>query len=118
MQNISVDRTQVNVELLDAELKNALGVLVKGISTGRGQVIVHIDDDATDADIDHVEQIVIDHDETGLTADQQKQQQRATDIAAGRQIYDVPLDEKSITLEGLALRIKWLEEELRDLRGL
>ena len=118
MQNISIDKTRVNVELLDAELKAALPDLVHGISSGRGKVVVHMDNDATNADITNAEQIVINHEESGLTAEQQKQQQREIDLAAGRIAYDEPLDPATITLETLATRIAWLEQEIRDLRGL
>jgi hypothetical protein len=118
MQDISIDREQVNVELLDSELKAALPGLVHGISSGRGKVVVHLDNDATNVQIANATQIVFGHDENRLTADQQKKLQREIDIAAGRIAHDEPFDTKTITLEELATRIAWLEQEIRDLRGL
>ncbi len=118
MQNVSIDRLVVNVDLLDAELKAAIPDLVIGMSTGRGQVVVHLEDAATGIDIAAAEDIVNVHDETKLTTTQQKVLQREIDLADGRLSYDVVVDPQTVTLEELAARIAWLEEEIRDLQNL
>jgi len=119
MQSISIDRTSVNIELLDSELKSELPNLVVGTSTGPNKVVVHLDDNASKEDIALATQIVKDHDETLLTDAQYDKQELDAVIQADRDLYsDVIIDAKAVTLEQLAERVKWLENEIRDLRGL
>ena len=100
MQNVIVERQDINVEALDGELRAALGALVYGISLSRGEVVVHLDSAATAADEAQAEQIVVDHDETQLTAEQQAQ----ADLEAERDSYASPLDPQAVTLQDLAAR--------------
>jgi hypothetical protein len=70
MQNITIERWDINIEALDAELRAELGEQVSGISTGPYGVIVHCVDTITPAQIAQVEQIVLDHDPSILTPEQ------------------------------------------------
>jgi hypothetical protein len=70
MQNILVEKYNVNTDALDAVLRAAFGEQVFGISTGPHGVIVHLADDVTPAQIAQAEQIVIDHDPSILTPEQ------------------------------------------------
>ena len=114
MQNVIVERQKINTESLDGELRNSLGALVHGLSAGRGEVIVHLADRATQADIAQAEQIVNDHDEAQLTAEQQTQAELETERAS----YVASLDPQTVTLEELAARMAWLEKEIRAMGGL
>jgi hypothetical protein len=114
MQNIQVEKAAVNTSALDAELRNNLGNIVKGISSSRGQVIVHLDDNATAEQVSQAQQIVLDHDESQLTSEQLARQLLEVD----RESYRVAFDPASISLQQLAERIVWLEKEIRDLRGM
>ena len=113
MKNVIVERQNINTQALDGELRAALGALVYGISASRGQVVVHLDSAASAQDEAQAEQIVIDHDASQLTAEQQAQ----ADLEAERDSYASPLDPQAISLEDLASRVAWLEQEIRDLRG-
>lgn len=114
MQNVNIDRVKVNPAGLDAELRAALGAVVKGISVSGGQVIVHLDDGATQAQIDQARGVVDAHDESRLTPAQQAQ----LDLEAEREGYALPLDPLVISLEDLARRMAWLEKEVRAARGI
>lgn len=114
MENIIVERARVNPDVLDAELRSALGDLCFGVSSGRGQVTVHLDDAATQAQINQAQKIVADHDETQNTPAQQARQA----LEMERESFAVPLNPQKITLKNLAARVAWLEKELRQARGL
>lgn len=116
---ITVDRLDINVELLNEDILAALPGVALGITTGRGLVNVHLIDSATDTDITTATRVVYDHDEKALSIGQQRQQQQAADIETGRITYaDTIIDADHITLSSLARRVMWLENELRQLRGL
>jgi hypothetical protein len=68
--NIAIERYDINIEALDSQLRAEFGVLIFGISTGPYGVIVHCVDTITPAQIAQVEQIVLDHDPSILTAEQ------------------------------------------------
>jgi hypothetical protein len=70
MQNVLVEKYDVNIEALDSALRDAFGLQIIGISTGSYGVIVHCADTITPAQITQVEQIVIDHDPAVLTPEQ------------------------------------------------
>jgi hypothetical protein len=71
MQNIRMERSGINVEALDAEVRVEFGERAFGISTGPYGVIVHLSDDATPQQINRARQIVQNHDPSVLTAEQQ-----------------------------------------------
>ncbi len=120
MQNIIVDKTPVNVELLDYELRAALETgLMVGISTGKGKVTLHMDDNATQANIDAATAIVVSHDHAVTTSRQDAQAAQDSRIAFARIIYvgnllDVPQANLTAALE----RINWLQDEVERLSGL
>jgi hypothetical protein len=122
MQSISIDRTAVNVEALDADLRAALGVLTSGISVGRGQVIVHLLDTATPAQINQARAVVQAHDPARLTPEQQTRAARRARLEQSRQDYGAAeLDLTAFTGQSalvrlLAQKIAWLEQEINTLR--
>ena len=119
MQHIPVIKASVNIELLDSELKAVLPNLVEGISAGYNKVVVHLNDIASEKDIALATQIVKDHDEMLLTDEQYDKQALDAVIQTDRDLYgDDIIDAKTVTLEQLAKRVAWLENEIRDLRWL
>lgn len=72
MPHITIERTDaINTEALDAELRQAFGPLVNGISRRPGSVIVHLHKGADSDDMALARRIVADHDPNRLTPHQQ-----------------------------------------------
>ena len=122
MADIILDRSPINPEALDAELRAALGGKVSGISARRGQVVVHLTDEAIRADEDQARSIVLNHDPAALTPQQAAEQARRTLLAQARQLNALPLDVaaysgESALIQALAERIAWLELEIVQLGG-
>ena len=121
MQNITIERWDVNIAALDAELRAALGELVSGISTGPYGVQVHLSDDVTPASIQQARQIITSHDPKILTPKQQARQQRQQKLSQARQNNTAEIDlsnysGQSSDIQALAQKIAWLEQEIHDLR--
>jgi hypothetical protein len=122
MQEITIQRSTINPEALDAELRTALGTTTSGFSTRRGAVIVHLMDDATPEQISQAQSIVEAHDPAQLTSDQQARAADQTRLAqlrsADGDVLD-PADFSSETalLQQLAHKVALLEAELRDRCG-
>ncbi len=122
MPDILIDRPHVNLQLLDAELRAALGAVVSGISTRAGVVIIHLRQSASGDQENQAKQLVQTHNPTALSPAQQAQKARAERLLADRARFTAPLNPTEFTanplLQTLAARIAWLEQELRDLRNL
>lgn len=71
MRNVSLERNQVNIETLDADLRTELGDAYLGLSARDGVVILHASDEISDAQIQSGRTIVQAHDATVLSAEQQ-----------------------------------------------
>ena len=114
------DMSGVNLEALDASLRQALGATVAGISLRRGQVIVHLAADASPQQVASARSLVQRHDPQQLSQKQQEQEQREqqikaahTDALAARKAAKSGDVSEQIAL--LTRRIDWLEKMLEAL---
>lgn len=80
--DLAFDHPAVNLERLHEDLAVALGAQFVGVSAGRGQVRVHIQDDMPPADQDRIAGLVAAHDAGQLSAAQQAEvdRQAALDV--------------------------------------
>lgn len=122
MPNIVIDRASVNLALLDHELRMVLGAAMTGISTRAGIVVVHLAERATGDHETQAKQIVLNHDASALTPEQQARQTRTDRLNTDRARFTTPLNPTDFSamplVQTLAARIAWLEQEIRDLRNL
>jgi multidrug efflux pump subunit AcrA (membrane-fusion protein) len=123
MKSIAIVRDSINIEKLDEDLQAALTTNYIGLSTRFNEVIVFMDDATPSADVLQARSIVINHDPMQLTAEQQARiaRQQAIDSARSSNTEALNLadyDAADILIRKLAQKIRWLELELRDLRGL
>ena len=122
MIEVSIQRGSVNVEALDAELRAALGGITSGLSLTPGQVIVHLVDKATPADIETARAVVLAHDPSVLTPEQQAELAQRQKLDQARRDYgtsEIDLSTysgKDPLLTALAEKIAWLEREITALR--
>jgi hypothetical protein len=121
MRQITVERTTINNSMLVAELQLALGEAYVGLNVGDSQVIVYLTDDATAEQLLQAEQLVVNHDPTVLTPEQQQAQAREQllkDFRAADALDLSTYDGATAEVQTLAQKIAWLELEIRELRGL
>ena len=117
---VITDMSGVNLEALDASLRQALGATVAGISLRRAQVIVHLAAEASPQQVASARSLVQRHDPQQLSEKQQEQKQREQQIKAAH--ADALAARKAATggdvSEQIALltrRIDWLEKALEAL---
>ena len=118
-----ISGASVNIEALNIALRATLAEKLRGISTGPGGVVVHLDDSATLADVDSAESIATSHDPATRTPRQQRIRARRDALANARDRFRdaLNLDDyqgEAQVIRRLAERLIWLETELRDLRDL
>ena len=123
MIDLPIERTEINSDALDAELRSALAEKVIGISANGQIVVVHLDDSATEADLIQAESLVLAHDPAQLTPRQQTIQTRRDQLELDRDANITPLNLDDYLLQlplirRLAQKIAWLEREIRDIRDL
>jgi hypothetical protein len=123
MQDITMQRSAINPEALDADLRAALGNTTSGFSTRRGMVIVHLMDDATAEQVSQARSIVEVHDPAQLTPAQQTHatnQARLEQLrsADGNALDPADFSGETALMQQLAQKVALLEAELRDLRRL
>ncbi len=122
MKDITIERSIVNIDALDADLRAALGDITTGFSAGGGRVVVHLLDSATPQQETLARQIVLAHDPTRLTQQQQQEAERRSKLDQARQDYgaaeiDLTMyDTQEPIIQQLAQKIAWLEREIADLR--
>ena len=122
MKDITIERTTVNIDALDAELCTALGAVTTGFSLGGGRVIVHLLDSATSQQESLARQIVLTHDPNRLTPEQQANELRKTKLEQARRDFgaaeiDLALySAQTPPVQQLAQKIAWLEREITDIR--
>jgi hypothetical protein len=121
MIEVWIDRSDVNIELLDAQLRAVGGDLVYGVSTQRGGVMVYISEAMSEKMRKQLAQIVRTHDSTQMTPQQEIAAERYTLLQEARS--DAPLSTEDFNgadtlTRALAKKIAWLEQEIRELRGL
>jgi len=123
MRRVTVERREVNIEALDTGLRAAIGKSYLGTSTQPGQVHIHLADDVSGPTLAQARQLAEEHDPTRLTTEQQARINRAQKLQSARLENSEPLfiedyDFADTIVRNLALKIAWLEEEIRDLRAL
>lgn len=121
MKTITIQRSSVNIEALDAALQAVFGNRMSGISTGKYGVQVHLADDATPQEISQAKSIVTNHDPSVLTPEQQAEAQRQAVLEQARTANATPLNVgdysgQTALIQALAQKISWLEQEITDLR--
>jgi hypothetical protein len=126
MQELTFAPQIVNFTALNADLRAALGSAFVGVSAGPYGIRVHLADDATPEQIAQAKNIVLTHDPTRLTPEQQADQQRAQQLEQARHDNAVPLDIKDYqnasaltdaALNKLAAKVAWLEQEIAAIRS-
>lgn len=124
---VILQRSVSNIPLLDEELRAALGDAFVGISIKRAggvdTVSAHLRAEATAAQIKQAQQLIQGHDARQRTRQQQQADEQFARLQAGRAAYQQPLSKvdfnnQTLLVQLLAARLAWLEEEIRDLRGL
>jgi hypothetical protein len=121
MRDVWIERSDVNIELLDAQLRAAGRDLFYGFSAQRGGVTLYMSDDITTEQRGQLLEIARAHDATQLTPQQQADLVRDKVLEQGRadEVLDMTQYAASTPeIQALAQKIVWLEQELRDLRGI
>jgi hypothetical protein len=122
MKDIAIERGIVNIDALDADLRADLGDITTGFSVVVGTVIVHLLDTATPQQENRARQIVLAHDPTRLTQQQQQQAERQARLDQARRDYGAAEIDLSVyasqgpIIQQLAQKIAWLEREITNLR--
>ncbi len=123
MIDIRFTRRTINIEALDRTLRDVLQERVIGVSAGASGIVIHLDDSASDAEIDTVGSILDAHDPALLSERQQCEQNRRDQLENDRNTNETPIDlddfltQPQIVRE-LARRLAWIEREIRALRDL
>jgi hypothetical protein len=122
MHEITLEPKSINIEALDGSLRNALGAVFIGISTGPYGVRIHLVDAATSQQIAQARAVAQTHNPMQLTPQQQSEQQRHQRLEASRSANSADLDvlayqNADVLLRQLAQKIAWLEQEIADLRA-
>lgn len=126
---ISIEKSAINPEALDAELKAAFGDVYSGLAYGKygpensGSAIVRVVlAEPTGQQIDLVQLIVESHDATLLTLEQAIRQEHSEMLKQLRQQSAAPIsisdyESESPAIQSLARKVALLELELQELRG-
>jgi hypothetical protein len=120
MRDITLDRQFVNLEALHADLRAALGGIVRGVSSGPYGLRLHLTDDASDSHIEQAVTLAFSHDPTRLTPRQQAEAERELQLELARAANATPLNladysASDLLLQTLARKVAWLEQELAAL---
>ena len=117
MRNIQINRQQINIETLDQALREIIGDELIGISANSDGVIVHVKNTVTnDAD---VRRIVQEHNASELSVRQQRKASVETARAEQNDVLQLAdFDADTASVQALARKVRWLELELRELRGI
>lgn len=123
MKTIAIQRDRVNVEALEAELLIALGAAYLGLSRRAQVVRVHLAAATPSNLVRQAQRIVTNHDPEQLTPRQQRRLELMRMLQDARRANAANLDLRLYAdapeiIRTLALKIAWLEQEIRDLRSL
>jgi len=123
MKELNLSKSPINPSLLDSELRSSLGDAFLGLSTRPGEVVLFLEESLSGELLQQAQSIVMNHDASALSPEQQAALERQQALEAGRQANAEPLDSSDFAasaqdVQTLAARLAWLELELRDLRGL
>jgi hypothetical protein len=118
-----IQREGTNIQALDEMLRGQLGAEYLGLSTTPGEVRVHFVETAADQTLERARVITRNHDPAQLSPSQQAEVQRQQRLKLLRASNQAPLpeaDSQSIEMlaKELAAKVRWLEQEIRDLRGI
>jgi len=122
MNNIIIERSTINAEALDSDLRAALGAAITGVSIANGKLVIHLNDSATPQQEIQARQIVQNHNPAQLAPAQQAEAQRRQRLDQARQesalqALDVQdYSKMDPAIRRLAQKIAWLEQEIADLR--
>ncbi len=123
MRTIALQQDRVNVEALDAELVIALGAAYLGLSRRAQVVRIHLADATPSNLVRKAQRIVTNHDADQLTPRQQRRLEIMRMLQDARRANVANLDLRLYAdapeiIRALALKVAWLEQEIRDLRSL
>jgi hypothetical protein len=123
MKTITIARQDTNITALDEALETQLGTDYLGLSVHHGEVRVHLLDETPSELVRQAEQIVQNHDSSLLTVEQQAEIMQRQNLLQARsenpQVLDaVAYDSSDALMQQLAYKVRWLEQEIRDLRDL
>lgn len=123
MKEIIVPKNPINTSVLDAELRSNLEADYLGLSTLLGDVIVFLEDSASGEAVQEAEALVLAHDASFLSVEQQAELARQQALVTARSAHTESLDLDAFEasaqdVQTLASYLAWLELEIRDLRGL
>lgn len=122
MRVLVVKREGTNIQALDETLRVQLGDDYLGLSTTPGEVRLHLREATPDSALESARVIVNNHDPARLSVSQQaaaERQRTLLQLRAGNRddLSEADYDENAALLR-LASKIRWLEQEIRDLRGI
>ena len=123
MKEITIERSAVNIEALDADLRAALGSATSGFSIGGGKVVVYLLDTANKQEEEQARLLVLTHDPARLTPQQQARLLREAKLDQARREWgSAELDLTVYTGQGpviqqLAQKIIFLEREIAAIRN-
>lgn len=123
MYVIEVERGEVNIALLEAQLRTLAGSDYMGLSTRPGVVTAYLTKDTSPALFDALRTAMQTHDATQLTPEQAKAIVEKTKLEAARAASTEALNladyaGQDAPVQQLAAKVAWLEREIRDLRGI
>ena len=119
--NLSINRSVVNLEGLDSELRASLPERFDGASFDGTQVTLYFSEDTTEAVIASATRIVAEHDPTRLTPAQEEAANQVAQLKQLRAQNPTMLDLSAYEVSTpeiyrLAEKIAWLEQEILALR--
>lgn len=125
MRILIIQRQGANIQALDETLRGQLGEDYLGLSTTPGEVRLHLREAASDHALEAARVIVQRHDPARLSVMQQAELERQQTLLSLRADNHNPLADDDddqqmqhrLTRE-IAAKVRWLEQEIRDLRGI
>lgn len=120
MLTVNQKRADVNVELLDADIRAALPSAI-GIAWDGNEVKVFLEENTPAKQIALVRQLVEQHDSTKLSERQKAERERKTQLEVLRSKNTNALEaagyaQESEMIQKLAARVAWLEQEILAIR--
>src|SRR5690606_7008291 len=122
MQDIWLQQELVNIDALDEILRANLGEVVAGVSTSRGQLVIHLSDAASLNQVAEAKRLFEEHDPSQLSKRQQIQAERQAALAELQQhgtgaINLEDFRNEAASIQHLAKRVALLELQLQELLG-
>jgi hypothetical protein len=123
MRILMIERHGANIQALDETLRSQLGEDYLGLSTTPGEVRLHLREAASDHVLETARVIVHRHDPAHLSVMQQAELERQQKLFSLRADNQAPLpaddpQQHERLMSEIAAKVRWLEQEIRDLRGI